>query len=239
MELRPTTALALTAIVLGGVLLLGYRQNSRAETIAPVPPPSQKFLPIPLTPPVAVSAPQHAAAPRIENARRLAILVFKKEKRLELWAQTDRWAHLKDFPVLAASGTGGPKLREGDKQVPEGIYHITELNPHSTYHLSMKIDYPNAFDRLNAQRDGRTKLGGDICIHGKNASIGCVAIGDAGINEVYAVVSKVGMANVDVIIAPCDGVAPAAFPPAPKWLPELYRNVSEKLRDIRKTDLLR
>ena len=235
MELRPNIALALTAIVLGAVLFLGYRQNSRAETIAPVPQTTQnsvqtKVAPFPLICPVPV-----VVTPRIENARRLAILVFKKEKRLELWAQTDRWARLKDFPVLAASGKLGPKLREGDRQVPEGVYHIAALNPHSNYHLSMKLDYPNAFDRLHAQQDGRAKLGGDICIHGKNVSIGCVAIGDAGIDEVYAAVSKVGMANVDVIIAPCDlrAAAPAVSSSDPKWLPELYRGVAEKLRAIR------
>jgi len=69
-----------------------------------------------------------------------------------------------DYRITAASGTAGPKLREGDRQVPEGIYRIVGLNPNSRYHLSMKLDYPNAFDRHQAARDGRARPGSDIFI---------------------------------------------------------------------------
>ena len=109
----------------------------------------------------------------------LTLIGLKAEKRLEVWAPdaTGQPRLLKVYPILAASGGIGPKLREGDGQVPEGLYAIESLNPNSRFHLSLRIDYPNADDRRRAQTDGRTQLGGDIMIHGSNASIGCLAMG--------------------------------------------------------------
>ena len=87
-------------------------------------------------------------------------------------------------PILAASGVSGPK-REGDKQVPEGFYRIELLNPNSRYHLSLRVNYPNADDLERARQDGRalSTLGGDIMIHGGSASIGCLALGDPAVGE--------------------------------------------------------
>jgi murein L,D-transpeptidase YafK len=120
----------------------------------------------------------------------LTLLVFKRERRLSVWVQqSGRWHYLRAYPILAASGTSGPKLREGDYQVPEGLYRIAWLNPNSSYHLSMRVDYPNAFDRLMAAREKRTRLGGDIMIHGNSVSIGCVAIGDPAIEELFTLVA--------------------------------------------------
>ena len=135
----------------------------------------------------------------------LIILAFKKEKQLELWGQNGSELHyLKSWPVLAASGTSGPKLREGDRQVPEGIYNIEYLNPNSSYHLSMKINYPNAADWQQARIDQRQYPGTNIFIHGKAASIGCIAIGDEAIEELFYTVHKVGSKNVQVLICPYD-----------------------------------
>ena len=91
----------------------------------------------------------------------LALLGFKDEKRLEVWGQhAGQWRRIRSYPMLAASGGAGPKLREGDLQVPEGLYRIEALNPNSQFHLSMKVDYPNALDRQQATFDGRDELGG-------------------------------------------------------------------------------
>ena len=100
--------------------------------------------------------------------KQIAILVFKQSRRLELYA-SDRgqWRYIKAFPIKAASGGPGPKLHQGDYQVPEGLYHIVSLNPLSHYDLSMRLDYPNQFDRSIAKSSHRTQLGGDIFIHGK------------------------------------------------------------------------
>jgi hypothetical protein len=161
------------------------------------------------------------------------LLAFKAERRVELWAGSghDRH-HIKDYEIQAASGDPGPKLRQGDMQVPEGIYRILWLNPNSSYHLSLKVDYPSAYDREKAHADHRTDLGGDIFIHGRAVSIGCIALGDPGIEELFVLAAEVGVANVHAIIAPHDF---RQRPPSkgdhtrPAWLPELYQAIAREL----------
>jgi murein L,D-transpeptidase YafK len=111
---------------------------------------------------------------------------FKEEKRIELWAGKagESLVLVKTYPVCAASGTLGPKRKEGDLQVPEGLYEISEFNPGSNFHLSMKVSYPNASDR---QRSDVQRPGGLIYLHGSCASIGCIAIEDGPIEEVYLI----------------------------------------------------
>ena len=168
--------------------------------------------------------------------RRLAILVFKREKRLVVWARDDRsgWRFIRDYAILAASGRSGPKLREGDYQVPEGLYRIALLNPNSSYHLSMLVSYPNDVDRAQAQRDGRTRLGGDIFIHGKNVSIGCVAIGDTAIEELFTLAADTGIARMKVILAPNDLriAAPPVEPATPLWILRLWQSIAAALHDF-------
>lgn len=162
----------------------------------------------------------------------LALLGFKAEKRLEVWAQHQgKWVFLHAYPIAAASGVAGPKLREGDEQVPEGIYRIEALNPNSQFHLSMKLDYPNALDRQHAAREGRTQLGGDIFIHGQAVSIGCLAMGDTAIEELFVLVTQVGMPHVTVLLAPYDfrqrTIADA--PRVPPWVTALYVELAQAL----------
>jgi hypothetical protein len=80
----------------------------------------------------------------------VAMLAFKKEKKLELWAKddTNHWHFIHTYPLTASSGNLGPKLREHDRQIPEGVYQLTMFNPYSQMHLSMQINYPNTFDRI-------------------------------------------------------------------------------------------
>lgn len=111
---------------------------------------------------------------------------------------------IKSYPFTGFSGGLGPKLREGDGQIPEGVYAIEYLNPNSQFHLSVKLDYPNLFDKAKGRADGRDRLGLDIFIHGGSATIGCIPIGDAGIEEVFLMVSEVGINNVTAIVSPYD-----------------------------------
>jgi murein L,D-transpeptidase YafK len=170
-------------------------------------------------------APHFASAAVAYPPAALTFVAIKDEARLEVWGAgadgTPRF--VRDYPVLAASGGPGPKLREGDLQVPEGAYAIDWLNPNSDYHLSMHIDYPNPFDRAHADADGRTDLGGAIMIHGSDASIGCLAIGDPAIEELFVLVADAGLL-ARVLIAPTDLRRHAARPPqgAPAWTAELY-----------------
>lgn len=169
--------------------------------------------------------------------KEIALLAFKRERRLALWArgaagsQHAEWRFIRAYRIQAASGHAGPKLREGDRQVPEGVYRIEHLNPNSSYHLSMKVSYPNAFDRAMARRDGRTRLGGDIFIHGKAVSIGCIAVGDPAIEELFTLVAETGHTRVKVLIAPNDLRSGGAMlhDEAPRWSMQLYRTLAAAL----------
>lgn len=162
---------------------------------------------------------------------KLRILVFKNERRLEVHAPG--WETPRVYPMTGFSGTLGPKLKEGDRQIPEGVYGIEYLNPNSSYYLSMKVSYPNDADRQRAKADGRTKLGGDIMIHGKNVTIGCVPIGDDAIEDVFYLANAVGIKNVSVIIAPYDmrkGRKPELEKSPLLWYPVLCGEIAGALK---------
>lgn len=128
-------------------------------------------------------------APRLEKLFGCPVYLraFKEEEELELWVQQGgTWQLHHTYPILGQSGTLGPKTAEGDEQVPEGFYAVTPrgMNPCSSYHLSFNIGYPNAYDTAH----GRT--GSLIMIHGKDCSIGCLAMGDPAIEEIYTLVAE-------------------------------------------------
>jgi murein L,D-transpeptidase YafK len=168
--------------------------------------------------------------------KKIALLAFKKEQKLQLWAKdqnTTSWHYIRTYPITATSGRLGPKLKEHDRQIPEGIYRLTSFNPYSVWHLSMMIDYPNSFDKMQASKEGRNKLGGNIFIHGKSSSVGCLAIGDKAIDQLFLLAHRVGLQNVQLIIAPNDlrKEKPATSTFAqPRWLPELYQNIQQALK---------
>lgn len=160
----------------------------------------------------------------------VALLALKQSRRMEVWARGDAdWRWVRDYPIQALSGGPGPKLREGDRQVPEGIYRIIGLNPNSAYHLSLKLDYPNTRDQLHARREGRDRPGSNIFIHGKASSIGCLAMGDPVIEELFTLTYRVGRKNLQVLIAPRDPrIAPLVAPEdAPNGWRELYRELEQ------------
>jgi hypothetical protein len=167
---------------------------------------------------------------------KIALLALKQSRKLELWAPTHgKWRLIHTYAILGASGTAGPKLRQGDKQVPEGVYKILWLNPKSRYHLSMKLNYPNAEDLRHARKEGRNNPGGDIFIHGKDVSIGCIAIGDPAIEELYTLVQRTGVKQVSVYIAPTDPrQRPLSAPQqAPAWLAARYQQLNEIFQQFR------
>src|SRR5882757_4087882 len=114
----------------------------------------------------------------------ILVRLFKEEAELEVWKQdnTGHYALLKTYPVCRWSGELGPKVKEGDRQAPEGFYAITpgQMNPNSAYYLSFNIGYPNAYDRAW----GRT--GSQLMVHGDCSSRGCYAMTDDQIGEIYA-----------------------------------------------------
>ena len=167
--------------------------------------------------------------------KKIKLLALKEEAQLELWATNDQgYKQIKTYDIQAASGVMGPKLREGDLQVPEGVYQLEYLNPNSSYHLSMKINYPNAFDLQHAKAEGRTKPGTNIFIHGKAVSIGCLAMGDKTIEELFTLVATIGRKNVEVIIAPTDPRKHDILPFAknqPDWVTTLYKQIDQVFKE--------
>lgn len=168
---------------------------------------------------------------------KITLLAMKQERKLELWAQGQdtgaRFAFIRDYDIQKASGVAGPKLREGDRQVPEGLYEVEGLNPNSSYHLSMKLNYPNSFDLKHAKAEGRTQPGSNIFIHGKAVSVGCLAMGDPAIEELFVVAAQVDWGNVKVVIAPRDPrtkVIKADPDSMPAWTPDLYKAIIAEFR---------
>ncbi|MCX6849670.1 MAG: 2-dehydro-3-deoxyphosphooctonate aldolase [Verrucomicrobia bacterium] len=129
---------------------------------------------------------EQLAAGKCQLGQSAFIRIFKESRELELWLKGDsgEWRLFRTYPIACFSGTLGPKTREGDMQAPEGFYSVAQrqLNPASSYHLAFNIGYPNAYD-LAQQRTGSL-----IMVHGDVCSVGCFAMTDAVIEEIYLVV---------------------------------------------------
>jgi murein L,D-transpeptidase YafK len=158
------------------VPLCGFLAGCEESSLSP---PARSLTPI---------SPKTASAmEKIGSSKSAPILIrsYKKEAEFEIWKMKadGHYAYLKSFPLCRWSGQLGPKVREGDRQVPEGFYSITpnRMNPESHYYLSFDIGYPNAYDRAH----GRT--GGSIMVHGACSSAGCFSMTDAQIAEIYAI----------------------------------------------------
>ncbi|MBY0482456.1 MAG: hypothetical protein K2Q21_13960 [Chitinophagaceae bacterium] len=117
--------------------------------------------------------------------RELYIRSFKYDSELEVWARnnhSEAFVLFKTYKICALSGTMGPKRMNGDFQVPEGFYYVNEFKPNSSYHMALGINYPNESDQLLSDS---IKPGGDIFIHGKCVTQGCIPIQDFQIEELY------------------------------------------------------
>jgi len=161
---------------------------------------------------------------------RLFLLAFKDERTLEVWAARDeRRVLLGRYPILGMSGGLGPKRRAGDLQVPEGYYRLSQLNANSGHHLSIRVDYPNPDDLAHAVVPWE-QMGTDIYIHGGKASLGCLAMGDPAIEELFTLVSLVGVGQAELWISPVDFRRRAAAPPATEpWIADVYARLSRDL----------
>jgi murein L,D-transpeptidase YafK len=130
---------------------------------------------------------------------------FKFSKKFEVWAySTDsaKMVLINTYNICQLAGDLGPKREEGDQQIPEGFYYITDINPASKYFLSLGINYPNESDKVWGTQG---KLGNDIYIHGGCETIGCLPMTDAMIKEIFliaAYASAAGQTQIPVHIFP-------------------------------------
>lgn len=164
---------------------------------------------------------------------KVVLVGLKLERTLEVYAANGDTAprFIRSLPILAASGALGPKLKQGDMQVPEGLYRIESLNPNSAFHLSLRINYPNAEDRTQARHDRRTDLGGDIMIHGNRVSIGCLAMGDQAAEDLFTLAADTKLSGLSVILSPVDfrkRSLPLDYSPA-DWVSRRYDRIREAL----------
>lgn len=151
---------------------------------------------------------------------------FKTEQIIELWAKNSRdeaFCFIKEYPICEISGDIGPKRRVKDLQVPEGFYHLSDLNPYSKYHLSIQINYPNASDSIKGLKG---RLGNLIFIHGGCESSGCLSITDELIQELYVYCIEAynsGQKQINITIYPSK-LSDATF----AKLKKTYRNDRDK-----------
>ncbi|MFK7806321.1 MAG: murein L,D-transpeptidase family protein [Saprospiraceae bacterium] len=136
----------------------------------------------------------------------LLLRAYKTEEILETWVKSKKetnWKLLKIFPFCINSGLPGPKRKEGDLQIPEGLYHVNRFNPKSKFYLSLGINYPNNSDlKLSDSKHP----GSDIFLHGGCQSVGCIAIQNEGIEYLYVLAGKAkanGQQQIPVRIFPC------------------------------------
>ena len=134
---------------------------------------------------------------KMTAAQPIFVRIFKESSELEVWKQRSdgRFYHLKTYPICAWSGALGPKIKQGDKQAPEGFYTVNryQMNPNSQYHLSFDLGYPNAFDRANR------RTGNFLMVHGDCTSAGCYAMTDTWIEEIYALAREAFIGGQDKI----------------------------------------
>lgn len=224
-------AVSLGALALGAWWLL--RQPRSAAVLPPKP----------RTLADALSAIAPTAEPRVRAfckkagvaypPERLIFIAYKNELRIDLLVPQDgtyRLVH--SWPVLAASGWPGPKLREGDGQVPEGFYRFALLNPNSRFHLSLRVNYPNTEDVARGAAEGvlPQNLGSDIMVHGGAMSSGCLAVGDPGVEEIFLLVARVGLDRAELLIVPDEHMQTEDERP---WVRDLYARLRTRLQELR------
>ena len=164
-------------------------------------------------------------------------ICLKEEKLLYILAK-DRNGKMKkvlSYPIIGASGGPGPKLKEGDKQVPEGFYKLDGFRPNVIAHLGLSVNYPNTEDRAHAKKEKRTNLGRDILIHGSRWSTGCLAMGNEPIEEMFVLTYDSGLNAVKLVFAPCDLTKknpPQDKKSQPEWLPALYARLKSELKTV-------
>ncbi|MEO5721470.1 MAG: L,D-transpeptidase family protein [Chthoniobacterales bacterium] len=229
----------LLLLLLGGVVAIGFLvlQDQKIAPASTEAPAELKTIHDRLTefaePVQSRLAPHFQKAGVIYPPSRMAFVAIKEARKLELWAanEYEDLRFVREYDILAASGNLGPKLREGDRQVPEGVYRIVLLNPNSLYHLSLRVSYPNDFDLQHAAEEGRTEPGTDIMIHGGARSSGCLAVGDEGAEDLFVIAALTETREIPLIISPVDFRVQQFAPPpgSPVWTEGLYADIRAAL----------
>jgi murein L,D-transpeptidase YafK len=178
------------------------------------------------------------------NDYQLFIQAFKQEGLVEVWVKGSSAATyqlLITYPFCSTSGELGPKRKEGDLQIPEGVYYIQHFNPQSNFHLSLGINYPNASDKILSDPK---HPGGAIYIHGNCVTIGCIPITDDKIKELYLLAMYAknnGQQKIPVYIFPdrLDLGAPEKLAAAQPAHLNFWKNLQTVYLDFKTTRVLK
>jgi len=210
---RFSRSFILTVSLGTGILLAGIQSaafaisiDSRNAATATVPANGQKSdgkvaLPVPSGPTVGKLT-ERLASKRLKRGSPVFVRIFKQESEFEIWMKQDgRFIHFATYPICSWSGDLGPKLVEGDKQSPEGFYNITPASLHRSgrWPLSFNLGFPNTLDR------SLLRTGSYLLVHGGCSSVGCYAMTDAVMQEIYSIVSDAfvaGQKHVPVHVFP-------------------------------------
>ncbi len=163
------------------------------------------------------------------------LIAFKDEKVLEVYAPgADRKQRfITSYPIVDLRSQRGPKLRRRDMITPEGLYEVSNLNPNSQFHLALRVNYPNPFDRAKAAEEKREDLGREIMITGRAESHGCITVEDLAVEDLFVLAAKTNYEKVKIIITPVDfrHVQLNAIPQgAPPWTAEVYASIRKALK---------
>jgi TonB family protein len=163
-------------------------------------------------------------------AAKITMIALKQERMVYLFAENKSPVLIGSYPLSTFSGKLGPKLRQGDLQIPEGVYEIDGRA--ASFRLALNVKYPNEFDLRMASQDKRTALGSDILVHNGTVSTGCLVLTMPDMQELFIAASDVGLNDVTLIIAPCNLLTSSAgtdFSRQPAWVPQLYSDLKKKL----------
>lgn len=172
MRLRQIALLACTGLMLAGC-------NETLETVERDVSHVKNKVDYPLSPSILAEMDKK----NMDRNAPIMIRILKEEGKLEVWKakRDNRFEVIASYDICAWSGKLGPKVKEGDRQAPEGFYNLSpgHMNPYSNYYLSINTGFPNRYDQANGRN------GTNLMIHGACSSSGCYSMTDAQMLEIY------------------------------------------------------
>ena len=168
----------------------------------------------------------------------LKILVLKQEKQVELWGKfTDgTWKKLSFYAILAIAPQPGPKTRNDDKKTPEGIYDVKSINLNSPLYMTINLDFPSEADIMIAKQEGRDvkAMNKEFMLHGIAFSKDNVTLPNAALDDMFYMLTKVGLKNAKILIAPFDfrkeGLPETAVT---DWAMERYKQMNDEMKPLK------
>ena len=171
----------------------------------------------------------------------LKILVLKQEKQVELWGKFSdgKWKKLSFYVILAVADQPGPKTLNNDKKTPEGIYRVKSFNLNTPVYLAINLDFPSEADIRIAEQEGRdaNMMDKGFMLHGIAFSKDNVTLPNAALDDMFYMLTKVGLQNAKVLIAPVDFRNERLPEKAVSdWAMERYKQMYDEMKPLKEED---